>query len=175
MARHRPHREDASRHSHFEVRTFLTDLPWILLVILLLALPLVAAPSPILSLVSTFSSMLRSLGILIALLILAPVLLVVVLAGEKLHTRWTAKDVAEAQAEQKEREAAYEHRRTREQRMEAKVEDIVTKKAGLGPKVDKSLRRRAGVGEAIELQDMGQTGRSSGVLPRRMPPPPPPL
>lgn len=167
---------------HVSASSVLHDLPLLLLLLAGLSIPIVLLPSPLASLVQGFSTLLASLGWLVAItlaLILGFALLVL---GEKLINRWspptaTADDAGGAAATS--REGKFEQRQLREQRMEHRVESVI-KKAGketnklLGGAFQRKPKGgRTAEGEAVELQELKPTASSSGV--RRVPPPPPPL
>lgn len=168
-----PRHKDKDRH--FEVRTFLADAPYLIVLLCLLALPVVAfGPAFVKSITSTLGSLLISLGWILAGSLALSAVLVLVLAGEKLHRRWTG-DVGQAAVA----EEQYERRRTREQRLDSKVESIVTKHAGRAANKIETFgarkRTKSTAPDAIELDDMSGSTPPSQSRNRRAPPPPPPL
>lgn len=163
---------------HVSASSVLHDLPLLLLLLAGLCIPLVLLPSPLASLAQGISTLLASLGWLVAITLALILGLAALILGEKLINRWSPPPATTNDAGAAAGEGKFEHRQLREQRIEHKVETVI-KKAGketnklLGGVFQRKPKggKRA-EGEAVELQELKPTASSSGVW--RVPPPPPP-
>lgn len=162
---------------HVSASSVLHDLPLLLLLLAGLCIPLVLLPSPLASLAQGLSTLLASLGWLVAITLALIFGVAALVLGEKLLNRWSPSPAPAGDAGPV-REGKFEQRQGREQRMEQKMENVI-KKAGkesnklLGGVFQRKPKggRRA-ENEPVELQELRPTASSSGV--RRVPPPLPP-
>jgi membrane protein implicated in regulation of membrane protease activity len=170
-----PPRPEMARH--VSASSVLHDLPLLLLLLAGLCIPLVLLPSPLASLAQGISTLLASLGWLVAITLALILALAALILGEKLINRWSRPISDAGGATATSREGKFEQRQLREQRMEHTVESVIKK---AGKETNKLLggvfqrkppqgARRGAEGEAVELQELRPTASSSGV--RRVPPP----